>query len=148
MASAGYELLPRAELSFSLLHKEVHGSLHVFHIQRSTLSHQFLDIEIAEPCRTCVIRTIQRIYMRAWPVRSVNKDSVLGAVHPCNAYAARAGMKAVGIWPWGPPCMTVTKGCALRRWGSIRIVSTGYRSGMGSTAALRSRRAFSTKFKH
>jgi hypothetical protein len=144
MASASYELLPWAVLSLSLLHEEIHGSLHVFHIQRSALSDQFLDVEIPEPSRPRVIRNIQRIYMRAWPVRSVDKDSVWGAVHPCNAYAARAGAKAVGNWPWGPPCMTVTKGCALRRFGSIRIDSTGYRSGMGSTAALRSRRTFST----
>ena len=73
MASACYELLPRAVLSFSLLHKEIHGSLHVFHIQRSAFSHQFLDVEIAEPCRTRVIRNIQRIYKRALPVRLVNK---------------------------------------------------------------------------
>ena len=84
-------------------------------------------------------------YMRAWPVRLVNKNIVWGAVHPCKAYAVTAGVKAVGIWPWGPPCMTVTKGCALRRLDSIRIDSTGYRSGIGITAALRSRRAFSTK---
>lgn len=76
MASASYELLPWAVLSFSLLHKEIHGSLHVFHIQRSALSDQFLDVEIAEPCRTRVIGNIQRVYMRAWPVRLVNKDSV------------------------------------------------------------------------
>ena len=38
MASASYELLPGAVLSFSLLHEEIHSSLHVFHIQRSALS--------------------------------------------------------------------------------------------------------------
>lgn len=62
MASTGYELLPWTVLSFSLLHKEIHGSLYVFHIQRSTLSDQFLDVEIAEPCRTRVIGNIQCIY--------------------------------------------------------------------------------------
>jgi len=76
MASASNELLPWAVLSFSLLHEEIHGSLHIFHVQRSALSDQFLDVEIAEPCRSCVIRNIQRIYMRPWPVRLINKDSV------------------------------------------------------------------------
>ena len=76
MASASYKLLPWAVLSFSLLHKEIHGSLYVFHIQLSALSDQFLDVEFAEPCRARVIRNIQRIYMRAWPVRLVNEDGV------------------------------------------------------------------------
>jgi hypothetical protein len=77
MASSGYELLPWAVLPFSLLHKEIHGSFHVFHIQRSALSDQFLDVEIAEPCRTRIIRNIQCIYVCEWPVRLVKKYSVL-----------------------------------------------------------------------
>ena len=72
-------------------------------------------------------------------------SSIWGVAHPCNVYTATAGVKVVGIWPWGPPCMTASKGCALYRFGSIRIDSTGYRSGMGSTTALRSRKALSTK---
>ena len=62
MASASYKLLPWTVLSFSLPHKEIHGSFHVFHIERSALSDQFLDVEITEPCRTRVIGNIQRIY--------------------------------------------------------------------------------------
>jgi hypothetical protein len=46
---------------------------------------------------------------------------------------------------WGPPCMKVINGCDLRRFGSIKIVSTGYRSGITSTDALSSRRALSTR---
>lgn len=46
---------------------------------------------------------------------------------------------------WGPPCMKVSNGCDLRRFGSIKIVSTGYRSGIGSTDDFSSRRAFSTE---
>jgi hypothetical protein len=64
VTSAGYELLPRAVLAFSLLHKVIHGSLHVLHIQSPALSDQFLHVEIAKARRTRVIRNIQRIYMR------------------------------------------------------------------------------------
>jgi hypothetical protein len=152
MASTGYELLPWATLSSTLPHKVIHGSLHIFHVQRAAFSDQLLDVKFTEPCRACVVRKVQRVYMRARLVSLANKErekeKPMGIVHPCNAYAARAGVKAVGICPWGPPCMTVIKGCALRRFGSIKIVSTGYRSGIGSTAALSSRRALSTRSKY
>lgn len=46
---------------------------------------------------------------------------------------------------WGPPCINVSNGCDLRRFGSIKTVSTGYRSGIASTDDLSSRRALSTR---
>jgi hypothetical protein len=62
MASTGYELLPWATLSFTLFHKVIHGSLHIFHVQRATLSNQLMDVKFAEPSRACVVRNIQRVY--------------------------------------------------------------------------------------
>ena len=98
MTSTGYQLLPWAILSFTLFDKVIHGSLHIFHVQRPALSDQLLDVKFAVPCRTCIVRNIQCVYMRVWLVSFNNEEGEKPMiVHPCNAYAARDGVKAVGI---------------------------------------------------
>jgi hypothetical protein len=107
VASSSDKLLPRAVLGLALCHEVIHGSLHILHVQSTTVPDQLLDIKFPKPGRASVVGYIQGICTKLID-HSLRTNT--WHLHPCNAYAAMAGEKVVGIWPWGPPCIIVIRG--------------------------------------